>query len=158
MSMNVYAMNKNNISAWLGHRISFMVIMASILATASIIYLLFNHLHNSRLTQIRSQGIELVRLISEIPYFQLVPNNGRRGTLELIKYNESDQNFAYGAIVNETGELITSAVVSGVIIPKLKPPADPSNWLAEKKLVLQGSGIKIVEFHSPLIEKGSLLG
>ncbi|MFK7814787.1 MAG: ATP-binding protein, partial [Gammaproteobacteria bacterium] len=47
---------------------------------------------------------------------------------------------------------------SGVIIPKLKPPADPSNWLAEKKLVLQGSGIKIVEFHSPLIEKGSLLG
>ena len=151
-------MAKNNISIWVGQRIGLMVILASLLAAASIIYLLFNHLHSSRLAQIRSQGIELVRLISEIPYYQLVPHDGHRGTLELIKYNESDQNFAYGAIVDKTGVLITSAMVSGIIIPELKPPADPSNWLAEKKLILEGDGKKIIEFHSPLIEKGSLLG
>lgn len=151
-------MTKNNISVWVGQRIGLMVIIASLFAAASIIYLLFNHLHSSRLTQIRSQGIELVRVISEIPYFQLVPNDGRRGSLELIKYNESDQNFAYGAIVDKGGELVTSAVVSGIIIPKMKPPADPSNWLAEKRLTLESNDKKIIEFHSPLIEKGSLLG
>ena len=150
--------NKNIIYTWLNQRIGFIVIMASLCAVLIITYQLFNHLHATRITQIRSQGIELVRLISEIPYYQLVPKEGRRGTLELIKYNKSDPNFAYGAIVDKQGTLITSAAISGLIIPKLKPPADPSNWLAEKRLTLQEGGLKIIEFHSPLIEKGELLG
>ncbi len=145
-------------SAWVSQRMGLMVILASLFAAASIVYLIFNHLHSSRIAQIRTQGIDLVRLISEIPYYQLVPNDGHRGTLELIKYNENDQNFAYGAIVDKTGLLITSAAVPGIIIPKLKPPADPSSWLAEKRLTLEGDGKKIIEFHSPLIEKGALLG
>ena len=144
-------------SSWVSQRIGFMVILASLIAVASITYLLFNHLHTSRIAQIRTQGIDLVRLISEIPYYQLVPNEGHRGTLELIKYNESDPNFAYGAIVDKHGALITSAAISGIIIPKLKPPADPSNWLAEKKLTLDGQNKKVIEFHAPLIEKGYFL-
>ncbi len=145
-------------STWVSQRFGLMVIMASLLAAISIIYLLFNHLHASRIAQIRTQGIELVRIISEIPYRQLVPNEGRRGTLELIKYNKNDPNFAYGAIVDKKGALITSAAITGIIIPKLNPPADPSNWLAEKNLLLEDQGKRIIEFHAPLIEKGELLG
>ena len=143
---------------WLNQRIGLIVIIASLSAVLTIIILLFNHLHTTRITQIRSQGIELVRLISEIPFYQLVPNEGRRGTLELIKYNRNDPNFAYGAIIDKQGALIASAAISGLIIPKLKPPADPSNWLAEKKLTLNEGNLKIIEFHAPLIEKGELLG
>lgn len=139
-------------------RTGFVVIAASICAVITIIYLLFSHLHTEKISQIRSQGIELAQLISEIPYYQLVPNEGHRGTLELIKYNQSDPNFAYGAIINKQGELITSAAISGIIIPKLNPPKDPSNWLAEKRLTLNNGGLKIIEFHAPLIEKGKLLG
>jgi signal transduction histidine kinase len=144
--------------SWTGKNLGLIVITASLLAAITIIILLFSHLYQSRLKQIRSQGIELVQLISEIPYYQLVPKKGHRGTLELIKYNESDPNFAYGAIVDKSGSLITSAVISGLIIPKLKPPADPSNWLAEKILRLEEYEKDIIEFHAPLIEKGELLG
>lgn len=144
--------------SWLNQRIGFMVFVAALFAVASIVYLLFNHLHSTRISQIRTQGIELVRLISEIPYYQLVPREGHRGTLELIKYNESDPNFAYGAIVNKNGSLVTSAAIAGIIIPKLKPPADPSNWLAENRLSLSEENIKIIEFHAPLIENNALLG
>ena len=150
--------NLNNVSTWVSQRLGFMVIVASLLAASAIMYLLLNNMHATRIEQIRTQGIELVRLISEIPYYQLVPNDGHRGTLELIKYNEGDPNFAYGAIVDKNGSLITSAAISGLIIPKLKPPADPSNWLAEKKLILESQNKHIIEFHAPLIEKGELLG
>ena len=145
-------------STWFSQRTGALVIIATICAVVAIVFLYFNHLHSTRIAQIRSQGIELVRLISEIPYYQLVPNEGRRGTLELIKYNKSDPNFAYGAIVDKQGILITSAAISGLIIPKLTPPADPSNWLAEKRLTLQNGEINIIEFHAPLIENGNLLG
>ena len=142
----------------MNQRIGLMVIMASLLASISTMYLLFNHLHATRMTQIRMQGIELVRLISEIPYYQLVPNEGHRGTLELIKYNKNDPNFAYGAIIDKDGSLITSAAISGLIIPKLKPPSDPSNWLAENRITLEDQDVRIIEFHAPLIEKEELLG
>lgn len=150
--------NTNIVTNWVSARIGLMIILASISAAIVTLFLIFNHLHVTNVAQIRTQGIELVRLISEIPYYQLVPNKGHRGTLELIKYNESDPNFAYGAIVDKQGALITSAAISGIIIPKLKPPADPSNWLAEKKLTLDGQAKHIIEFHAPLIEKGKLLG
>ena len=150
--------NTNIVTSWVNARIGLMVILAPIGAAIVTMFLIFNHLHETRISQIRNQGIELVRIISEIPYYQLVPNEGHRGTLELIKYNESDQNFAYGAIIDKTGALITSAAVSGIIIPKLKPPADPSNWLAEKRLTLEDQIKHIIEFHAPLIEKGELLG
>ena len=150
--------NLNNMSTWVSQRFGLMTVITSLLAVSSIIYMLFNHQHDVRIAQIRSQGIELVRLLSEIPYQQLVPNQGHRGTLELMKYNKSDPNFAYGAIVNTDGSLMTSAAISGIIIPKLNPPADPSNWLAENKLTLENSGKNIIEFHAPLFEKGELLG
>jgi len=150
--------NTNIVTSWVNARIGLMVILAPIGAAIVTMFLIFNHLHETRISQIRNQGIELVRIISEIPYYQLVPNEGHRGTLELIKYNESDQNFAYGAITDKTGALITSAAVSGIIIPKLKPPADPSNWLAEKRITLEDQIKHIIEFHAPLIEKGELLG
>ncbi len=150
--------SKNLVASWLNQRTGFTVIVASLCAVLVIVYLLFNYLHTTRIAQIRSQGIELVRLISEIPYYQLVPNDGRRGTLELIKYNKRDSNFAYGAIVDTQGELVTSAAISGLIIPKLNPPADPSNWLSEKRLDLNEGATNIIEFHAPLIEKGELLG
>ena len=57
----------NTMSYWLAQRYGFMMIISSIFAIVAIIYLLFNYQHKSQLKQIRSQGIELVRLISEMP-------------------------------------------------------------------------------------------
>ena len=148
----------NTISYWLSQRYGFMMIVSSIFAIVAIIFLLFNHQHNTQLKQIRSQGIELVRLVSEIPYQQLVPRQSNKGTLELMKYNKSDPSFAYGAVVDTNGILVSSATNSGLIIPKLNPPADPSNWLAEKKLKLDNVNESIIEFHAPLLEQGELLG
>ena len=145
-------------SPWVSQRIGFMMIVSSLLSVCVIIYVLFSHQHKSEIKQIRSQGIELVRLLSEIPYQQLLPNQGRRGSLELMKYNKSDPNFAYGAIVDTNGELITSASNTGILVPKLNPPADPSNWLAEKRLNLENIDKSIIEFHAPLFEHGELLG
>ena len=145
-------------SPWVSQRIGFMMMVSSLVTVCVIIYVLFNHQYKSEIKQIRSQGIELVRLLSEIPYQQLLPNQGRRGSLELMKYNKNDPNFAYGAIVDTNGELITSASNTGILVPKLNPPADPSNWLAEKRLNLDNKDKSIIEFHAPLFEHGELLG
>ena len=145
-------------SPWMSQRFGFVMIVSSLLTVCAIIYVLFNHQHKLQINQIRSQGLELVRLLSEMPYQQLLPSQGHRGSLELMKYNKNDPNFAYGAIVDTDGALITSAANSGILIPKLSPPADPSNWLAEKRLNLEHTDKSIIEFHAPLLEHGELLG
>ncbi len=144
--------------SWFSQRTGYMVIIASLLTALSIIYLLFNYSHATRISHIRTQGIELVRLISEITLDNLMPKDGHRGTLELFKYTDYDPNFAYGAIVDKQGTLITSAAMPGIVIPQMKLPEDPSNWLAEKRVTLNETNTRIIQFQAPRIDKGELLG
>jgi len=61
------------------------MIAASLLVILFITAYLFNYQRNTQLSQIRSQGVGLVRLLGSMPMAQLAPADGRQGALQLIR-------------------------------------------------------------------------
>ena len=70
------------------------MIAASLLVIVFITAYLFNYQRNTQLSQIRSQGVGLVRLLGSMPMAQLAPVDGRHGPLQLIRQTHTHPNFA----------------------------------------------------------------
>lgn len=136
----------------------FLLILAAVL---SISVILFSHTkqdYESKIKQINENGFAKVRLLAQIPYDQLVHKNGENRVFALTEYNLRDPNFAYSAVTNLNGYTEVSVSNSNVLVPFLKPPADPSSWLAVKKLGVGSNGKTILDFHAPIFSNGELKG
>ncbi|MCP4407738.1 MAG: PAS domain-containing protein [Gammaproteobacteria bacterium] len=138
-------------------RMGLTMVIASLVVIALIFGLLFNYHQKSNEAEIRSQGVSLVRLLSEMSLGQLVVPNGQ-GMLHIIHSYRKNPDLAYGVIVDAKGVFLSEIAVAGVIVPRVDIPAVPSSWLGERELKLQGSGQSILEFHAPLIIDGDLGG
>jgi len=131
------------------------MIAASLLVIVFITAYLFNYQRNTQLSQIRSQGVGLVRLLGSMPMAQLAPVGGRQGPLQLIRQTHTQSNFAYAVLVNPAGNPLLQVATPGIIVPVDAPPQEPSAWLGERILNSQ-DGSTIMEFHGPVIEQGDL--
>ncbi len=132
--------------------------LASLAAIAAIIYMVFQHQNGDRLADIRSQGVNLVRALSGVPYEQLVPGGKQHGIVQVLKYGATDDDFAYVSIVDPQGRTVNEVTASGLIIPAAEMPIEPASWLGEKQLELLPEQTGIIEFHAPLLENGDLQG
>ena len=139
-------------------RIGFVVVFASLAAIAAIVYLVFEHQSEDRLTDIRSQGVSLVRALSGVPYEQLIPGGEQQGVMQVLRHGAKDDDFAYVSIVDPDGQLIGELAADGLIVPAAEMPAEPSAWLGERHLELGQIEREIIEFHAPLLENGDLRG
>jgi len=139
-------------------RIGLVIVVASLLAIAAIVVLLFDNQRDNRLSDIRSQGIGLARALSGLPYDQLVPKGERSGLVEVIRQSAADNNFAYIGIVDTAGRKVAESVSDGLIIPHLTLPNEPSGWLGSLELDSTAGGEKLIEFHAPLLRDGELQG
>jgi signal transduction histidine kinase len=135
----------------------FMMIGASLLVILVIIGLIFHYQRQARLTQIREQGVSLARLLSSLPFDQLVTLRTNRGILQVLRHSRGDSNFAYGAIVDVNGEPLAEATSPGTIIPPLAF-SKSSTWVDQRLLTSPGDGRKIRDFSAPLTSEGDLVG
>ncbi|MGI9261457.1 MAG: histidine kinase dimerization/phospho-acceptor domain-containing protein, partial [Woeseiaceae bacterium] len=139
-------------------RIGLVVVLASLSAIAAIVYMVFQHQNGDRLADIRSQGVNLVRALSGVPYDQLVPGGEQQGIVQVLKYSTADEDFAYVSIVDVEGRTVNEVTASGIIIPPAEMPVEPASWLGEQQLELLPNESTIIEFHAPLLESGDLQG
>ncbi len=146
------------LSAWRDEQLGLAMISASLIVIGLIVGLLFNYQQKTREAEIRSQGVSMVRLLAEVPYGQLVPDEGRQGILQVMYQSQHNSEFAYGVVVDTKGNPRAQVSLPGIIIPDVKPTMTPDSRLSERTLALGDSGRTLLEFEAPLIKQGELAG
>lgn len=130
-------------------RLGLAMIVASLVVIAlSVATLLWNQ-KESREAQIRVQGVSLTRMLSGLPYAQLKPSPGQQDLLSTIFQSQNDPNFAYAAIVDTSGNLISAATAPGMTVPPMDWPDKPAGWLSDRQVVTS-NGDQVIEFYTPL--------
>jgi signal transduction histidine kinase len=133
------------------------IILASLAVIGFILAVLVNTQLEARVSELRSRGVNLVRLLAETPYAQLASEVPRRGPLHLIYESANDGQLAYAAVTDRGGQPQTQIAAPGVIIPGIQPGATPSEWLGERTLSIDAAR-EIMEFYAPLLVNGDLAG
>ncbi len=142
---------------WKDERLGLSMIAASLLVIGLILALMFHYQQQAKEARIRSQGVSLAKVLSEMGYEQLASTTGQRGVLQAMAHRRSDTDFAYGVVVDGNGKPVTQVSAPGVIIPALGLPSEPAFWNGDRALSL-GDGRQILEFYAPLFREEDLAG
>ena len=146
------------LSAIKNERLGLIMILASLLVIMVTVLLLFSYQHKNRETHIREQGTSLVRVLTRIPFRQFTNSSSLNGVFSVLQHNSESTSFAYLAITDTRGKILSEITSPGIIVPQAPVPGDPSSWLGERSLALSASGSGIHEFHAPLLEDGQIAG
>ncbi len=136
-------------------RLGLAMIVASLVAIALIVATLLWHQKETEETQIRMQGVSLARMLSGLPYAQLVPPGGQQTLLNTIFQSQNDPNFAYAAIVDTDNKPVSVASAPGLTVPSMDWPDKPVGWLSDRTLTTS-NGKRVIEFYTPLYADGSI--
>lgn len=143
---------------WQAQKNGFVVLSFSLLVIGIVIYGFLINEQKSKLQQTRHHGIELARILSEIPYEQLIYNKHHNGMLAITKYYLGDPKFAYCIITDKNGFNKANTKQAGIIIPHREPPSDPSGWLTENTFELDSAKRSVIEFQAPILSGNELSG
>jgi hypothetical protein len=134
------------------------MIAASLAVIVLTVALLFSYQKKADEAHIREQGVSLARVLSRMPFAQLLPAAGQQGVLSLLQYGQADPAFAFLLIVDPHGTALNEVSSPGVIAPGVPLSANPTSWLDERTLRLSSDGRAVQEFHAPLFDQGQLAG
>ena len=146
----------NNLRSQGSDRLGLAMVVASLAAIALIVATLLWHEKETQETQIRTQGVSLTRLLSGIPYAQLVPTADQHSLLSTIFHSQNDPNFAYVAIVDTKNMPVAVTSAAGVTVPSMDWPETPVGWLSDRA-VTTSNGKDVIEFYNPLYVDGSVV-
>jgi PAS domain S-box-containing protein len=139
-------------------RLGLLMIAASLIVIAVILFLLVERQAESRRGQMRAQGLSLVRSISGIPYDQLLPKENKGVLLQALLNVKGNPDFGYGILIDTQGKTIGEVTAPGTLIPNAPLSVEPAAWYGEQALVSPGDGRKIREFYGPVLNNGALQG
>jgi len=130
------------------------MITASLAVIVLICGLLLADYRHSREAEVRQQGTALARLLVELPLEELVPSRGQRSVVDALAYGLRDTSLAYVAIVDPAGSPLLDVSKPGMIVSAAAMVAEPSVWLEEVALNLDGQ--PIMEFRAPIYSEGEV--
>lgn len=141
-----------------GERFGIVMIVATLLVITLIAGQFLLHRQKQHTSAIKEEGRNVVRLLANIPYQQLVSQQKHNSILDLLNRKQSDSDFAYAAIVNLSGHPLAFTTSGKVSIP----PIDLSNkrnlWATEHEIPSQNNNKTLLEFRSPLLKAEELAG
>ncbi|MDH3762682.1 MAG: cell wall metabolism sensor histidine kinase WalK [Gammaproteobacteria bacterium] len=139
-------------------RFGLIMIISTLMVMTLTVYILFDYQREDRENLARAQGLDLVRLLGGMSWSELIPEPGRQGFLEVLKRGHSNPDFAYGAIVDTEGKVLTEATRSGIIVPFVEIAAEPTSWLGQHVVDASNGDKRFIESHAPIIVDGVLHG
>ncbi len=145
-------------NTWNRERLGLLMILASLGVISVIVSMLFINQQRSEEVHIREQGASLVRLLSRMPFSEVVPGDGSQGVLSVLENIKERSAFSYLAIVDTDNRLLSEIILPGVVVPAAPLSANPASWLGERMLAQADNGNEITEFHAPLLDNGLLAG
>lgn len=137
-------------------RFGLIMIIAALVVIVLIAWLFLQHRQQSASEAVKMEGRNVVRLLANIPFEELVPTEGRSSVLELLKSSQRNTNFAYAAIVDVTGKRLAAVATDEVIIPDAVFSKEKNLWTTEHHFQSEAAR-SLFEFRAPVIDDGELV-
>lgn len=134
------------------------MIIASLLVMGLTVMILFDYQRDSREKLAREQGLGLARLMSSMPWEQVVSQPGRKGLLDAFRQGQNNPDFAYGVIVDSNGMVKSEVTSPGIITPSTPVPQEPTSWLGQRVVKATINDSAFIESHAPIFSNGNLMG
>lgn len=141
-----------------GDRFGLIMIIAALLVIMLIAGQFLMHRQKSRDTAIKAEGRNVVRVLSNLPYEQLIPEQGQSSILDLLNSKLANSDFAYAALVNLEDQPIAVTTSGETIIPSVNLANEKNLWATEHEIPAQNNDRTLLEFQAPLLNAGELAG
>ncbi len=134
------------------------MLLASLLVMTLTVFFLFDFDISNREKQAREQGLGLARLMSGMPWGEVINQPGRRGLLDAFRQGQSNPDFAYGVIADVNGLVHSEVTSAGVIVPNATLPTEPTSWLGQREVSAPDAQNIFIETHAPLFQGNQHMG
>jgi signal transduction histidine kinase len=139
-------------------RFGLVMIIATLVVIVLIAVQFLVHRQKTKDQSVRTQGRNVVHLLTNLSYEQLVPPQRQSSILDLLNSKQIGSDFAYAVVVDTLGQPLATST-SGVT---LIPPTDLQNgqtlWVTEHEFQVQPDQRAILEVMAPLLRQGDLAG
>ena len=143
---------------FIGDKSAFVLIIATLLVIILIAGQFLIYRQKNRDNAIKAEGRNVVRLLANLPYEQLVPKQGKNTILDLLNSRQAHSDFAYAAIVNLKGQPLAVTATGQAIIPNLNIGNEKSLWVTEHEIPTDNNARTLLEFRAPVLKAGELAG
>lgn len=134
-----------------------MMIAASLLGIAVITFIILQYQNSSRLADIRSEGVSLVRLLTKFSYDELAESDRTGNVLEALIYSGGKEGLLYTAVTDMHGRSEAESSQSGVFAPTFSAQSIGS-FSGEHTLKIAEQNLDVLEFYGPLMNDQELAG
>ena len=137
-------------------KLGLVIIAGALFAIATIGAILTFEIKAREANTIRADGTALVRLLAGFGYDDLAPNDGSLSVIETLRTRVARSALSYAAVFDADGSL---RVYTGALPGSAPAPADASftTGLLERA-ALTADGDTVIEFASPLVDDGRIVG
>lgn len=139
-------------------RYGMVMIVATLIVISLIGWKFLIHRQDTRLVAIKAEGRNAVRLLTNLPYAQLLPQHRRSDILELLNNKQTNSGFAYAAIVDLKGRPVAVSTSGESAIPSVDMISEKSLWATEHEIPADKNSRELLEFRAPVLNQGELAG
>jgi PAS domain S-box-containing protein len=144
-------------SVWKAERMGLSMILASLVVIIVAFGMQAAHHVKNEESDLRREATSLARSLSRTPYDQLVSHTTGREVSSILMHGLDHSSFVYISIVDLNGKPLREIARPGVVVPVMSPGSS-GNWSNEHDLKVKGLDQEILEFNTPLVNKGVIAG
>ncbi len=148
------AIGWQNKTPWKSEKLGLTMIIASLLVIIVIIGLLFKQQKEANENQIRSQGVSITRILSEMPIDYMMQTGNLERLLEIIRLSQDRATFAYAVMINDRGEILAQDAAPDLIIPSISIADKTLASQGERMVTLADQDKQVIEYYAPLATIG----
>ena len=134
------------------------MIAATLLVIVLIAGQFLYHRLDTKDQSVRVEGRNVVRLLSNLTFEQLVPSEKSNSILDLLNSRQTDSGFAYATVVDKKGQPLAMSTSGVAMVPPEDMSGNTTLWLTEHELQVKPNEKTVLEFRSPLLDKGEHVG
>ena len=139
-------------------RFGLVMIVAALLVIILIAGQFLIHRQKNRDKAVRVEGRNVVHLLTNLSYEQLVPVQRQNSILDLLNSRQIDSDFAYAAVVDTSGQPLAVSASGASMIPPADLKGDKTLWATEHEFQIQPDQRTVLEFRAPMFSQGELAG
>jgi signal transduction histidine kinase len=116
------------------------------------------HRQATRDKTIRIEGRNIVHLLTNLTFEQLIPAGRQNSILDLLNSRQIDSDFAYAAVVDIAGQPIATSASGAAMIPPMDLKNEKTLWATEHEFKIEPEQHTVLEFRAPIHHQGELAG
>ena len=131
------------------NRLGIVLVVSSLAVITVVTGLLLQRQQAAQASQLRVQGLGVVRSLAALPVAVLAPAQGQPGVLNSVLAYRDNPDFAYAAVTGADGRNLAEAASPGTLVPR-SVAASMAAGFAERTIAPLDNGRAIREFYGPL--------